>query len=178
MKDLLKIVTVMILSGLGHVAYAQLAGQPDVNAKTKTLFIYNFTKYVEWPAEKKIGPFVIGFYGDYPALFEELQSMASQKTAGSQEILITNFKNVNLIGECHMLYVNEDKAGELAAIIKKTSGIPMLIVTDMEGSATKGSCINFYYEASKQRMEINPDNINKRELKVSGQLLSLAKVIR
>lgn len=178
MKGLLYFAAWLIALGMSSFANAPAPEQPDVNAKTKTLFIYNFTKYVEWPVEKKAGSFVIGFYGDYPDLLMELQKMAETKTAGSQTIVIANYANVDAIGDCHILFVNEDKSQELGTIIKKTATRPTLIVTDYEGLAARGSCINFYYESSKQRMEINPENINKRDLKVSGQLLSLAKVIR
>jgi YfiR/HmsC-like len=177
MKGLLHGFAIVMIVGLSSFSYAP-APEPDVNAKTKTLFIYNFTKYVEWPTEMKVGTFIIGFYGDYPNLLQELQNMAETKTAGSQKIEIVNYTNVNAIGKCHILFVNEDKGQELAAIVKKTAHRPTLIVTDNEGLAAKGSCINFYYESSKQRMEINPETISKRDLKVSGQLLGLAKVIR
>ncbi|HEX5170096.1 MAG TPA: YfiR family protein [Cyclobacteriaceae bacterium] len=159
-------------------SFRQSAPDPDINAKTKTLFIYNFTKYVEWPESMKTGSFVIGIYGDYPNLLAELQNMASTKTAGSQKITIIQYSSVETIVPCHLIYVNEDKAGELPGIIKKLGDYPTLVVTDAEGSAKKGACINFYYEASKQRMEVNPETIRKRDLKISGQLLSLAKVVQ
>jgi hypothetical protein len=159
-------------------SFHQIADDPDINAKTKTLFIYNFTKYVEWPESMRTGSFVIGVYGDYPSLLSELQNMASTKTAGSQKITIIQYQSLESIVPCHLLYINEDKGGDLPGVIKKLGEHPTLIVADAEGAAKKGACINFYYEASKQRMEINAETIRKRELKISGQLLSLAKVVQ
>lgn len=159
-------------------SFRSFISNPDINAKTKTLFIYNFIKYVEWPDQMKAGTFIIGFYGDYPDLYAELEKMASTKTAGSQKMTLVKFSSLEAVNECHLIYINEDKAGELPAIVKKLGEFPTLIVTDDEGAAQKGACINFYYEESKQRMEVNPDNIKKRELKISGQLLSLSKVVQ
>src|SRR5688500_10416091 len=47
--------------------------------------IYHFTKYIDWPEDKKSGDFVIGVIGDTP-LFNELKKIISNKTAGSQKI--------------------------------------------------------------------------------------------
>ena len=35
----------------------------EANAKIKAIYIYNFTKYIEWPDSYKEGSFVIGFIG-------------------------------------------------------------------------------------------------------------------
>ena len=49
----------------------------DTNAKIKAVFIYNFTKYIEWPKESSTGSFKIGVY-ENKLLYDELIKM-SQK---------------------------------------------------------------------------------------------------
>ena len=53
-----------------------------------------------------------------------------------------------------------------------------LILTEKEGLASKGAAINFYYSDSKQRMEINPDNVTKYGLTISKQLMTVARVVK
>ena len=49
-------------------------GNYDTNAKIKAVYIYNFTKYIEWPKEYREQIFVIGVLGE-SALFDELKTM-------------------------------------------------------------------------------------------------------
>ena len=56
----------------------------DVNAKMKGLFIYSFTRYIKWPEHMGTGDFVIGIYGEYESLFNELNNMAQTKKAGER----------------------------------------------------------------------------------------------
>lgn len=57
----------------------------DVNSKIKAIFIYNFTKYIEWPENQKQGDFVIGVLGNSnPNLNKELDKMAALSKIGSR----------------------------------------------------------------------------------------------
>ena len=55
--------------------------------KFKALFMYNFTKYIEWPQTKQSGDFVIGVMGN-SAIVSELNAIASKKTVGAQNIKV------------------------------------------------------------------------------------------
>jgi hypothetical protein len=52
-----------------------------------------------------------------------------------------------------------------------------LIVTDKKGLAEKGSGINFKMEGNKLKFEMNQASIESANLKVSGQLTSMAILI-
>src|SRR5690242_17959691 len=64
------------------------AQQSDVAVEAN--IIYHFTKYINWPEDKKAGDFVIGIIGNTP-LFEALKNSIVNKTAGSQKIIIKKF---------------------------------------------------------------------------------------
>lgn len=151
--------------------------QVDTNAKIKSLFIYNFSKYVEWPSEMREGNFVIGIYGDYPSLSVELNRMASLKKKGNQTIEIANFNATSTINKCHILFVSSQSSDQLDTLIKEISGKNILLVADGEGLAKKGAGISLYDSQNKQRMEINPGNVEKYKLKISSQLMALATVV-
>jgi hypothetical protein len=149
----------------------------DTNAKVKAIFIYNIGKYIEWPVTMSSGDFTIALYGDYPSLWQELNLISNDKSIGTQKIKVRKVGRPEEIQNCHMVYVDQKSSSALPQILSKTSGSNILILTDNEGLASAGAGINFFYENSKQRMEINPGNIEKRNLKISTQLLSLAKII-
>ncbi|MBL7918370.1 MAG: YfiR family protein, partial [Bacteroidia bacterium] len=54
----------------------------DTNARIKAVFIYNFTKYFEWPSNKKTGNFLIYIVGKNENLLNEIKALAARKKVG------------------------------------------------------------------------------------------------
>lgn len=172
MKKLLAIILVAFMS-----MSATVRMQQDTNAKIKAVFLYNFTKYIEWPPSYKEGPFVIGVLGNNSALMTELNKMASAKMAGTQKFEIRNLTSFEGSTKCHILYIQPDKGGELPEVISKARGKSTLIVTEKPGLARQGSAINFVVQDNKTKFELNKANAEKYNLKVSSNLSSLAIVV-
>ena len=154
---------------------------PDVaeeaNAKIKAMYIYNFTKYIEWPETYKEGNFVIGFLGSNVALLTELSNMSSTKKVGSQSIQIKNITSVENADKFNIIYILTDNSTQLAEVLSKVKGKSTLIVTDKPGLAKQGSGINFVIVENKQKIELNKANIEKYKLKVAGKLVEIALTV-
>ena len=139
--------------------------------------IYRFTKYIDWPDSKKTGYFIIGIVGDSP-LTDELKNFIVNKTAGNQKIVVKKFAASAETFNCHILFVSEDESGSLKKIAVRTAGNPILIVSESDGLALKGSCINFIIAGDHLKLEINKTNIEQRNLNIASELLQLGKVIK
>lgn len=59
----------------------------------KAVFLYNFTRYFEWPENKKLNNFVIYVVGKNESLMSELKNLAAKKKVGNQEIEIKTLLN-------------------------------------------------------------------------------------
>jgi hypothetical protein len=151
--------------------------QEDTNAKIKAVFLYNFTKYIEWPPSYKEGNFVIGILGTNSNLIAELNKMAAQKMAGNQKIEVKILVSTAEAGKCHIVFIQPDKGTELADVVSKCKGKSALIVTEKPGLAKQGAAINFVVQENKQKFELNKANAEKFNLKVSSNLASLAIVV-
>ena len=153
--------------------------------RVKSVFIYNFTLYIDWPESYKTGDFVVGIFADSKnmaetnAMYSELQNMAKTKKAGSQPFKIKLFKNVSEITKTHILYVPRGASPQIENIIKQinSNDFKTLIVTDMEGLAKKGSAINFVLINQRQKFELNEKNATKYELKVAAKFKNLAILV-
>ncbi|MBC7850325.1 MAG: YfiR family protein [Chitinophagaceae bacterium] len=139
--------------------------------------IYRFTKYVKWPDENKSGDFIIGIAGDSP-VEEELKTLISNKTVGNRKIVIRKVFASGATLNCHILFVSEDASSNIKKWIARMANIPVLIVTESEGMARKGSCINFVIINDRLKLEINKTNIEQRKLGIATELLSLGKVVK
>lgn len=148
----------------------------DTNAKLKALFVYNFTKYIEWPADYKSGNFVIGVLGDSP-LTTELEKMAQTKKAVNQPIEVKKFSSVSDIGRCHMLILPTTEGAKISDAASRVKGNSTLIIGESSGLAQRGAAINFVVRENKQKFELNKTTIEAHKLKVSSNLLALAIVV-
>ena len=66
----------------------------------KSLFIYNFTKNIEWPSGYNSGDFIITVIGSSPIILE-LKKIAKLKKVGTQTIVIKEVNDVSAIQKCH-----------------------------------------------------------------------------
>jgi len=159
-----KIIFLVVLTSL-----IQIVTTKAQDEKFKALFIYNFTKLIDWPEDYKSGDFVITVFGDSP-MVAELEQIAQKKTVINQKIAVTKAAGTADIGKCHMVYISPAKSGEIPGIISHLNGKPTIILSDLPGSATAD--INFIKDGDI-KFEIFKKNIEKAGLKVSSDLYSL-----
>jgi len=160
------------------VVLSSLAAKPTNNGseyKFKTVFIYNFTKYIVWPEDSD--ELVIGIYGSNPVVIEAFQRMAAAKTAHSKKLIIKTYPTMAALEKCHILFIPYENSESLGKIISKTKGNSTLIITEKEGLATEGSCINFISVDGKLKFEFNQAVADDMGLKISSQLLGLAILV-
>lgn len=157
----------------GFKALTQVTEDYSVHAN----IIYHFTKYINWPARMKEGDFVIGIVGNSP-LYHELKRTMSNKTARNQPIVVKQFPKSQTQFDCHILFIPEDASGSVKKIADKTAGSPVLLVSEEEGMASKGACINFTVVAERLKLEINKTNIEQRRLNIASELLRLGKIVK
>ncbi|MBE9467270.1 MAG: YfiR family protein [Bacteroidetes bacterium] len=146
--------------------------------KFKAIFIYNFTKHFEWPPDARTGNFVIGVVGK-SMLYDKLVEITSSKKAGSQSIIVKNFRSTKDITQCHILFISEFNCGRnsMNSAISKIGNYPTLMVTEKKGMSDNEAAINFVIKNQKMQFEMNKTNISKCGLKVSKYLQNLAIIV-
>jgi len=173
MKKIAFILFSFLIINTGFVKF----GSVDMNSKIKAVFIYNFTKYIEWPKAYRQGNFVIGMMGDSP-LYEELIKMAKVKKVANQSLQILKFNDVEEIKKCQILFISKTKSEELRSVIKKVKTNSTLIVTENEGLVDEGAGINFVVKDNRQKFELNKANVESHKLKISSTLEALAVEVK
>ena len=156
----------------------QLSFSISLNAQTsvaqaQAVFIYNFTRLIEWPSDYKSGDFIIGIYGSNET-FNEIKNFTSGKSVGSQNISVVKFSTAQTISKCHILFVPYGKTKELAAILSSLAGAKTLIITEKKGAIEEGATINFVIVEDKLKFELKVSNASKLGLKISSNLENMA----
>ena len=145
----------------------------------KAAFLYNFAKFVEWPAEAlpDIGiSITFGIVGDNP-FGGALESMEG-KTVKGRKVVIRQFKGVQDLKFVHILFVSSSEKKRLPKIMKTIKDWNVLTVGDTEGFTEVGGIINLIIVRNKVRFEINAVNAQQARLKISSKLLKLARDVR
>jgi hypothetical protein len=137
----------------------------------KAAFVYNFTKYVNWPAIAE-EDFTIGIVGESP-IYEPLLEIARTKTVNDKKITIKVFNKLEEITFCDILYISKNTTIPIYSILTRI-GPGTLTVSEQEGYAKEGTAFNFVLVKDKLRFESNLRALSSARLKASSQLLKLA----
>ena len=141
-----------------------------------SMMIYNFLKYIQWPAGKNSGEFVIGVVGE-EEVFNTLNTWYGNKTRGDKKFIIKKLESNDDLSQCQLLYVGKGASSKFKEVLAKVSDRPVLTVTNQNGLAQQGSCINFKVVNNRLKFELNPAAITRSNLKSSSQLAAMAIVI-
>jgi hypothetical protein len=77
---------------------------------------------------------------------------------------------------CRVLFISASERGNLVRILAKLEHGAVLTVGDSAGYAEEGVMVNFYLEESRVRFEINREAVGRAQLRISSQLLKLARL--
>lgn len=142
--------------------------------EVKAAYLYNFAKYVEWPAAafpRENSPLIICTVGKSP-LNDVIESLAG-KTIKNRRLVIRQFSRIEDLSECHILFINAGVKTPLSQIITATSFRPILTVSDSKGFAAAGGIIEFLHVGDKIRFEINNRVAQRGGLHISSHMLRL-----
>ena len=132
----------------------------------KAAFLYKFAGYVQWPegtfarADAPVGIAVIG----EDRLADELVPLVAARTVDGRPLAVRKQNDDDVPADIHILFIGRAE-------------IAVLIVTEAEGALAQGSVINFVVSGGRVRFEVSLDAAEKRRLKLSSRLLSVAQSV-
>ncbi len=175
------VVAMMTMLSIGLAPTSTAAAQPD-EYTLKVVYLYNFTRYVSWPAKtwkNEHEDFVIGVIGENP-FGQTLDLLAKKKRAQKRRVIVHYFQDLANYKPCHILFVAASTPPEVReAIIRQTRNQPVLLVGESVGYAEAGATVNFMLTPEGAiKFEINIDAMNRRQMQANAQLLKLATVVR
>lgn len=178
----------------------------EIEYGVKAAFIFNFMKFIDWPAEKKAeqdkkqsekSPMIIGILGNNPfgqsfapILDKTIQERTIQivniesfqeylRQHGNSQSAVTAYQNKyqQLIQQCDILFICRSEEKTFARVLLITKSHAVLTVSDLPDFAKNGGMIEFVEENKKVRFEINLHAVTQKDIKIRSQLLKLARKI-
>lgn len=160
-------------------AASVVAAEALTEAQVKAAYVYNFVKYVEWPAgafTTAQSPVVLcvaagdGLRGALAAI--------DGKQAQGRVLQLRRAVRPEEFRSCHILFVPETEERRAGELLRKAGSLPVLTVGEHDGFAAAGGVIGFVVRDDRVQFEINPDAAARADLTLSSRLLQLATIVR
>ena len=148
--------------------------------QVKAFFLYNFARYVEWPAESfkaANDPIVICILGQNP-FGSALDQAVAGKVVEGRPFVIRRISDIPPGSNCHILFVNSSERKRFRSMAGSLKGSGVLTVGETPGFTADGGVIDFRLEDGKVRFDIDVDAAGRENLHISSKLLSLAQIAK
>ncbi len=159
---------------------AQLSAQQVNEYDIKAAYVFNLTKFVEWPPQvfkNGADPIKICIFGQSPVQEALLEAVKGERI-DDRTLLVRQVAAVEQVRGCHLAFIASSERKRALAILEdlKTSGT--LTVGETESFLDEGGAVNFRLEGNKVRIEVNLNAVERQGLRISPKLLSLTRVVR
>jgi len=171
---------VLLLGGMAMQPAARAEEAPAPSEyEVKAVFLYHFTKFVEWPPETFLtsnAPVRIGILGRNP-FNPYLERCVKDKLANGRPIVVQPISSISdpALKQCQILFIQPADRTRFGETIDSLKRAPILTVSEAEGFLQAGGMINFVMEGKRVRFIINGAAANQAGLKISSKLLNLAR---
>jgi hypothetical protein len=175
----LAVLCLSAIQGIGPVA-----ASPSTRAATtqvsevdvKAAFLFNFTRFVEWPdaPAQPSAPFRMCVVADAATTAVIEKTMQGEHVNGrpSQTTVPASPDEVRA---CHILFVGRSESGRVAPLLAAVRDRPVLTVSDAERFTSRGGMIAFVREDDRVRFDVNLGVAKRSGLSLSSRLLRVAR---
>ena len=166
----------LLLSAGASRAYAE-GPMPD-EYQVKAAFLFNFAKFVEWPADAFTGPddpLSICIWGNNP-FGNALETVIHEKTFANRTFVTKTVANAEQAAKCQIVFVSLSERKRVRLFLDAIKGRPILTVGEAEDFTASGGIINFKVDDSRVRIEIDLAAAEQARVRISSKLLNLATV--
>jgi len=138
--------------------------------KIKAAYLLNFTKYIQWPAAKSLADKPLHLCLESTVDFYDFMAdiIARHNASGLNRLI--QLEQVVNAANCELTYLQNKVNPSLAQL---GNG---LLVVESEEVVQPQTAITFYTSQSKIRFSINIDVLDALNIRVSSELLKLARI--
>ena len=177
-----RLIRLMAIGAYMILSCQDTSAQTSSILKLKVAYLYNFTRYVDWPEQafkNESDAFVIGVLDGDPHAHLLVQ-VAKRKTAKSRPMAIRSCKSIDDFAGCHLVFLsNSVDESFIQQTITRTVTTKTLLILDSGISKKPNVPIHFFDDSDGTiGLRISIDAMQRRELRADAKLLNIATVVR
>jgi hypothetical protein len=149
-------------------------------SQVKAAFLYNFARFVEWPAQAfsdANSPIVVGIVSDGDVA-DEVDQVAKGKTVDGRRLVTKRLSDKDDFQGCHVLFISSAEKRRVGGLLDRARDSSVLTVGETDGFMQSGGVIGFVVEDNRVGFEVNTGAAKRKHLKISSQLLRLAREVK
>jgi hypothetical protein len=147
--------------------------------QVKAVFLYNFSRFVEWPESAFPAPgkpFVVGVFGHDP-FGGELEAVMRGETVRGHPLEVRRVASLAEAERCQILFIHRSEEDRLNEVVAALSSQATLTVTDAAGAARRGVMVRLVSVEGRIRLRIDLDSARAAQLTISSGLLRSAEIV-
>jgi hypothetical protein len=154
---------------------SQAAGQDTLEHEVRAAFVYNFTKFIDWPAEAlPLDSFRVCVVGD-PRFASALDAMIAGEVVQGRPILRVELETPASVSDCQILYIGRQDPERGRRTLAAARQQPTLTIGDVPRFLEEGGAIKFLLEDDRVRFDVNLPAVERAGLTMSSKLLRVAR---
>lgn len=155
-----------------------LAAQTLTEYQVKAAYLYNFAKFVKWPADAPAAAtFNICVLGSNP-FGKTLTATVAEERLDGKSIAIRPIGNTSEAAECAIVFVGRSEQARLASLLPELNRRGVLTVSEVPRFTARGGMIGFVTDGDRIRFEVNLEAAQKAGLTLSSELLKVALSVK
>ena len=151
------------------IAFASASDTRMDEYRVRAAFLVKFSKFVQWPHAGSLA-FCIAGDGEFGFA---MTSVTGQRDGG-RDVVVRTIDPKGDFSSCDVVYVGHDAVRQTADILGQIATRPVLAVGESDAFLKEGGIVRVFVEDHKIRFQVDGATSEKRGLKISSQLLSLA----
>ena len=165
---------------IGILTFVQVESPAaSLEYEIKAAFIYNFAKFVEWPAvpgSRQKETLTLCILGEDP--FGEAIDKLDGRKVQEQTIKIERVGSIDDLTGCRILFISKSETDNLPELIKLLgSEKGILSISDIDGFAKNGGVIELVLHENKVKFTVNISTAKESQLNLSSKILRLANLV-
>ncbi|MDQ3069462.1 MAG: YfiR family protein [Acidobacteriota bacterium] len=159
---------------------APAAAQDQLELEIRAVFLYNFARFVEFPASSFAdawSPIGICVVGADP-FGETLDRAIAGETINGRPLRAIRIGAGQSWRACHIVYISRSEHGRLPATLDTYRTRPVVSVGEHDDFLAHGGIIRFRRDDKRLRFDVNLRAAERSGLRINSRLLSVAATVR
>ncbi len=148
-------------------------------SQVKAMFVYNFLKFVEWPADTSVGakdPFVVIIIGE-GATADATEHFLESKMIGARPLVVRRIRWDQSLAGARAAFVLERDEKKLHRVLDAAASAGVLTIGEGESFTARGGVIGLLVEDRRVRFDVDTSAAQNAGLRISSKLLALTRAV-
>ena len=153
--------------------------QPISETQVEASYLYNFAKFVSWPAgtfANPEDPIRLCVLSDKPFL-SQLSQVVKGKTVVGHPVLVVLVDNGLQARRCQELFISVADKRDTPQLLESLRSTSVLTIGEAKNFVGEGGIIGFVLQNDHVYFQVNQKAATQAGLRLSSQLLSVAQVV-